>query len=197
MHTDRRADPLGRPTYGDNMERIPMTPEGYEKLKVQLKQIKSVVRPQNIKDIEEALEHGDLSENAEYHAAKEKQSFIAAQMTALEHKISCAEVIDPKKESNTDKIVFGATVTVVEVEKDEELTYKIVGDDESDIAHKKIAVSSPIARGLIGKSTGDEVTIKTPKGVRELEIIKIEYVWMAVYRLSSNVYRQKIREKIK
>lgn len=158
------------------MERIPMTPEGYEKLKKELKHIKSVVRPQNIKDIEEALSHGDLSENAEYHAAKEKQSHIAGQLRSLEHNIGLAEVIDPKKIDTKDKIVFGATVTLYDLSSEEELTYMIVGDAESDIQQKKISISSPIARGLIGKIEGDEVKIRTPKGLRELEIVKIEYI---------------------
>lgn len=157
------------------MKRIPMTPEGYQKLKNELDHLKRVVRPQNIKDIEEARSHGDLSENAEYHAAKEKQSYIAARIAALQAKIAQAEVIDPKTTTTNNKVVFGATVTVVDLETEAELVYKIVGDDESDIQHRKIAISSPIARSLIGKSVGDEVAVQTPRGKRELEIVKIEY----------------------
>lgn len=157
------------------MERVPMTPEGFEKLRLELKHMKSVVRPQNIKDIEEARAHGDLSENAEYHAAKEKQSVIAAQINALENKVSLAEVIDPASITETSRIVFGATVKLYDTETEEEPVYKIVGDDETDITAGKIGISSPIARGLIGKSEGDEVKIKTPKGQREFEVIEVRY----------------------
>lgn len=158
------------------MDRLPITKNGYEKLKADLEHIKSVVRPQNIKDIEEALAHGDLSENAEYHAAKEKQGIIAAQMSSLEDKISRAEIIDPKSITTKDKIVFGATVTLYDIDTEEELSYQIVGDDESDVKNQKIGISSPIARGLIGKKEGEEVAIQTPKGKRELEVVKIAYV---------------------
>lgn len=157
------------------MERMPMTPEGYEKLRKELQHLKSVVRPQNIKDIEEARSHGDLSENAEYSAAKEKQSIIAGQISSIEDKLGRAEVIDPKKIAATDKIVFGATVKLFDLDSDEEMIYKIVGDDETDIKLGKIGISSPIARGLIGKKEGDEATVKTPKGQRQFEIVKVEY----------------------
>ena len=158
------------------MERLPITPEGFARLKEQLRHLKSVVRPQNIKDIEVALDHGDLSENAEYHAAKEKQGQIAAQMTQLESKIGRAEVIDPKNFQGTDKIVFGATVKLYALDAEEEIIYKIVGDDESDVKERKIGVSSPVARALIGKKAGDEARVQTPKGIREFEIIGIKYV---------------------
>ena len=157
------------------MERVPMTPEGYQKIKNEYERIKTVERGQNIRDIEEALSHGDLSENAEYSAAKEKQSMIAAQMMDLEDKIGRAEVIDPKS-IESDHIVFGATVKIVDLSTDEELKYKIVGDVESDIKEGKIGISSPIARGLLGKSEGDEVKINAPKGIREFEVIAIEYI---------------------
>lgn len=157
------------------MERVPMTPEGYEKMRRDLQHLKGVVRPQNIRDIEEARAHGDLSENAEYSAAKEKQSVIAAQINDLESKISLAEVIDPKELQGTEKIVFGATTLLYDQETEEEITYQIVGDDESDVKLHRIGISSPIARGLIGKKPGDEVKIKTPKGVREFEVIEVSY----------------------
>lgn len=157
------------------MQRIPMTKAGFEKLKKDLQNLVSVVRPQNIKDIEEARAHGDLSENAEYHAAKEKQGIVAAQITHLEDKIARAEVIDPK-EVKSDKVVFGATVTVYDVEIEKDLTYQIVGDDESDVKLGKIGISSPIARALIGKRPDDQVIVNTPKGRREFEVVGIEYL---------------------
>lgn len=157
------------------MTRIPMTPEGYEKLRAELIHIKSVVRPQNIKDIEEARAHGDLSENAEYAAAKEKQGIVAGQIAAMEDKLGRAEVIDPKSITGIKKIVFGATVKMYDVDSADEMIYKIVGDDETDIKQGKIGISSPIARGLIGKSCGDEVAIQTPKGRRQLEVVDVKY----------------------
>lgn len=158
------------------MERIPITPNGYQKMREELQHLKSVERAKNIQDIEEARAHGDLSENAEYSAAKEKQAVIAAQITDLEDKVSRAEVIDPQSVKIDDKVVFGATVTLFDLDTEEELTYQIVGDYEADLKRRQIALSSPIARGLLGKSAGDEVKINTPKGIRELEIVKIEYV---------------------
>lgn len=158
------------------MERVPMTKEGYDQLREELNHLKSVVRPQNIKDIEEARAHGDLSENAEYAAAKEKQSIIAGRIALLEDKIGRAEVIDPKQSVGLKKIIFGATVTLYDLETEEELSYKIVGDEESDIKASKIGISSPIARGLISRNEGDEVKIKTPKGPREFEIVSVEYI---------------------
>lgn len=158
------------------MTRIPMTPQGYERLRTELIHIKSVVRPQNIKDIEEARAHGDLSENAEYAAAKEKQSIIAGQISSMEDKIGRAEIIDPKSIKTLDKIVFGATVKMYDVDSAEEMVYKIVGDDETEIKSGKIGISSPIARGLIGKRSGDEVSIQTPKGKRVLEVMAIQYI---------------------
>ena len=158
------------------MDRVPMTPEGYDKLYKELSHLKSVVRPQNIQDIETARSHGDLSENAEYHAAKEKQGQVAAQIAKIEGLLGLSEIIDPKKIEDKNKIVFSATVTLYDINASEEVSYKIVGDDEGDVKAGKIGISSPIARGLIGKKTGDEVSVKTPKGLRELEIMKIEYV---------------------
>ena len=157
-------------------DRILMTPAGYEKIKNELKHLKSVVRPQNIRDIEEARAHGDLSENAEYHAAKEKQAMIAAQMQDLENKVGLADVIDPSTVTVKDKVVFGATVHLYDLDSEEELKYQIVGDVETDVKARKIGISSPIARGLLGKDKGAEVKIKTPKGLREFEIVEVEYV---------------------
>ena len=154
--------------------RIPMTPEGKKTLEEKLKLLKGVERVQNIRDIEEARAHGDLSENAEYHAAKEKQGILNAQIIDIEAKISLAQVIDPK-EINSEKIVFGASVTVADLETEEERTYKIVGADEANVSDGKISVESPIARALIGKEEGDEVKFRTPKGLRELEIVNIDY----------------------
>jgi len=151
-----------------------MTPEGKKTLEEKLKLLKGVERVQNIRDIEEARAHGDLSENAEYHAAKEKQGILNAQIIDIEAKISLAQVIDPK-EINSEKIVFGASVTVADLETEEERTYKIVGADEANVSDGKISVESPIARALIGKEEGDEVKFRTPKGLRELEIVNIDY----------------------
>lgn len=156
--------------------RIPMTPQGYEKLREELKRLKTIERAKNIKDIEEARAHGDLSENAEYHAAKEKQGILNGRMVDLEHKISHAEVIDPKQIRDKSKIVFGATITVLDLHSEEKIRYQIVGDEESDIKQNRIAISSPIARGFIGKLAGEEVRVQTPKGVREFEVVSIEYI---------------------
>ena len=138
------------------MKRIPMTPEGYQKLMKELKRIKGEERPQVIQDIEVAREHGDLSENAEFHAAKEKQAVLTARMRVIETRLASAEVIDPQSLSSMEKIVFGATVTLYDLSSEKELSYKIVGDDEADIKESKVGISSPIARGLIGKTEGDE-----------------------------------------
>jgi len=151
-----------------------MTPRGYEKLKEELQQIKSVERPANIKDIEEAIAHGDLSENAEYHAAKEKQAHIAGRMAMLEDRIARAQVIDPSGQ-DPDKVRFGATVRLSDVETDEEVSYTILGEDEADAKQGQISVTSPVARALMNKEVGDEVNVKVPKGVRELEVLEIRF----------------------
>jgi len=156
------------------MERIPMTAEGHAALEAELKQLKSVERHAVIKAISEAREHGDLSENAEYHAAKEKQSFIEGRVIELEAMLGLAEVIDPKTLSGST-VKFGATVTVVDEDTDKEAVYKIVGDQEADVALGKISISSPIARGLIGKEEGDVVEVNTPGGGRSWEILKVEF----------------------
>ena len=156
------------------MDKIPMTPKGLEALNAELKQLKSVERPAIIKAIAEAREHGDLSENAEYHSAKEKQSFIEGRIKELEGMISLAQVIDPKTLSGAIK--FGATVELVDEETEEEKTYMIVGEAEADIEKGLLNIKSPLARALIGKEEGDSVEVRTPGGSKDYEIVKISYV---------------------
>ena len=156
------------------MEKIPMTRAGHTALETELKHLKSVERPAIIKAIAEAREHGDLSENAEYHSAKEKQSFIEGRIKELEGAISLADVIDPKKMSGAIK--FGATVTLVGEDTDEEKTYQIVGEYEANIEKGMLNIKSPIARALIGKEEGDSVEVRTPGGDKSYEVLKIVYV---------------------
>ncbi|MDJ0762993.1 MAG: transcription elongation factor GreA [Myxococcota bacterium] len=156
------------------MDQYPMTPQGLKKLEAELKKLIEVDRPANVKAIEEAREHGDLSENAEYKAAKEEQSLIASRMEYLEDRIARANVIDPTKLSG-DRVVFGARVSLEDLNTTEEKTYRIVGEDEADIDVGTISISSPIARGLIGKEVGDQVTIGTPAGPRKFEIVDVEF----------------------
>ena len=158
------------------MERTPMTTQGAELLKNELEDLKRVQRPKVIEAIAEARAHGDLKENAEYHAAKEQQGFIEARIRDIEAKLSNAQIIDVTKLDNDGKVIFGATVKVVNVDTDEEITYKIVGDDEADIKANKISVSSPIARALIGKFVDDVAEVKAPGGIVEYEIIEVDYV---------------------
>lgn len=152
-----------------------MTPEGHQALQEELKQLKSVERPNIISAIAEAREHGDLSENAEYHAAKEKQSFIEGRIAELDDKLARAEVIDLSRITG-EKIRFGATVTLIDVDTEEESVYKIVGEDEADIADGKVSITSPIARALIGKEAGDEAEVAAPGGAKAYEIDKVEYI---------------------
>ncbi len=156
------------------MDKIPMTRAGHAALEAELKQLKSVERPAIIRAIAEAREHGDLSENAEYHSAKEKQSFIEGRIKELEGVLSLAEVIDPTRLSGSIK--FGATVTLVDEDTDEEKTYKIVGEYEASIEKGLLNIKSPIARALIGKDEGDSVEVHTPGGDRAYEVLKIAYV---------------------
>lgn len=156
------------------MERIPMTAEGHAALQAELKNLKSVERPNIIAAIAEARSHGDLSENAEYHAAKEKQSFIEGRISDLDDKLARADVIDVSKLEG-GKIRFGATVSLIDVDSEEEVTYKIVGDDEANVKEGKISISSPIARALIGKEEGDEAEVAAPAGARAYEVTKVEY----------------------
>jgi transcription elongation factor GreA len=153
-----------------------MTAKGAELLREELKHLKTVKRPQIVKSIAEAREHGDLKENAEYHAAREQQSFCEGRLQDIEGKLSNIQIIDVTKMTNNGKVIFGATVTIVNIETDEEITYKIVGQDEADIKSNLISVGSPIARGLIGKSVDDVANIQTPKGKIEFEIIAVEYI---------------------
>ena len=155
-------------------QRVPMTPRGYEALKKDLQEIISVERPANIKDIEEALAHGDLSENAEYHAAKEKQAHIAGRMAMIEDRIARAQIIDTAGQT-PDKVRFGATVVLSDIETDEKVTYTILGEDEADAKQGRISITSPVAQALMSKEVGDEVTVKVPKGTREFEVLEIRF----------------------
>lgn len=157
------------------MQRIPMTAEGHAALEAELKNLKTVERPGIIAAISEAREHGDLSENAEYHAAKEKQSFIEGRIAELDDKLARADVIDTTRLSG-NSVKFGATVTVMDEETGRESTYKIVGEDEASIASGKISVTSPIARALIGKSAEDIAEVAAPSGAKSYEIVKVEYI---------------------
>lgn len=156
------------------MQKIPMTPTGHQALKDELKNLRQVERPKIVAEIEEARAHGDLSENAEYHAAKDKQGFIEGRIREIQGKLTIAEVIDPTKLTG-ERVVFGATVTIYDYDADVESTYQIVGDDEADLKEGKISFSSPIARALIGKSVGDETTIRAPRGDRMVEIVDVEF----------------------
>ncbi|MGR3711057.1 MAG: transcription elongation factor GreA [Alterinioella nitratireducens] len=156
------------------MDKIPMTPTGYNALDAELKTLKSAERPAIIKAIAEAREHGDLSENAEYHSAREKQSFIEGRIKEIEGLIGLAQVIDPKKLSGPIK--FGATVELVDEETEEEKTYQIVGEAEAKIEAGLLNINSPLARALIGKEEGDSVEVKTPGGSKDYEIVKVSYI---------------------
>ncbi|HEY0276131.1 MAG TPA: transcription elongation factor GreA [Paenirhodobacter sp.] len=156
------------------MEKIPMTRAGFDALDGELKTLKSIERPMVIKAIAEAREHGDLSENAEYHAAREKQSFVEGRIKELESVLGRAEVIDPTKLSGSVK--FGATVTIIDEDTDEERTYQIVGESEADLERGLLNLKSPIARALIGKDPGDSVEVRTPGGVRSYEIVKVIFI---------------------
>lgn len=156
------------------MAKFPMTPRGQQVLKDELKRLREVERPKNVQDIEEARAHGDLKENAEYHAAKERQGFIEGRSREIEAVLAQAEVIDPAKLSGT-KVVFGATVRLTDTDSGDEVTYTIVGDYEGDIKEKRISISAPLARALIGREQGEAVTIKTGKGTREYEISAVTF----------------------
>jgi len=155
-------------------DRVPMTRAGYESLKLELSRLKTEERPQNVRDIEEALAHGDLSENAEYHAAKERQSLIAGRIAATEDKLARAQIIDPPHDS-PGKVQFGATVVLADAESEEVVTYRIVGEDEANPKKGMISVTAPVAQALMSKEVGDEATVKAPKGVREFEILEIRF----------------------
>ena len=155
---------------------IPMTVEGAEALRAELQERKSTLRPQITQAIAEAREHGDLKENAEYHAAREQQGFNEGRIQEIEGKLADAQIIDIGKIPRGEKVIFGVTVTLLDVGNDEEIRYKIVGEDEADLKAGKISVMSPIARALIGKSVGDAVSVDTPGGDKEYEIDDVEHV---------------------
>jgi len=156
------------------MQRVPMTPNGYQKLQEELERLLKVDRPKNIKDIAEARAHGDLSENAEYHAAKERQSFIVGKIQELKTKLALAEVIDPSR-INQSKVAFGAKVKVLDIEADEEYVFTLVGADEADVRNGKISINSPVGRSLLGKEVGDTAIIKAPARTMEYEILEINF----------------------
>ncbi len=154
------------------LDSIPFTRAGYEALKEQVRHLKTVERPQVIQAIAEARAHGDLSENAEYEAAKERQAFVEGKIRELEYKVACADVIDPKT-VKTDSAVFGCTVVLENLDTEEEVTYQLVGSDESDISQGRISVSSPLGRAIVGRKVGDEVVVQAPGGKRAYEVIDI------------------------
>lgn len=158
------------------MQRYPMTPEGKIALEKELQQLKSVDRPRITAAIAEAREHGDLKENAEYHAAREQQGFCEGRIQDIEGKLGACQVIDVKALEQNGRVVFGVTVTIENLDTEEQKTYQIVGDDEADFKINKISVNSPIARGLLGKNEGEDVKITTPQGEVEYEVSKVEYL---------------------
>ena len=158
------------------MSKVPLTVVGAEILRKELHNLKTVERPAVINAISEARAQGDLSENAEYEAAKEKQSFVEGRIIELEFKLGSAQVIDPKTLNADGRCVFGSTVILEDTNTGDVVTYQIVGDDEADIKHRKISISSPIARALIGKSSGDVAEVQAPGGVREYEVVEVQYI---------------------
>jgi transcription elongation factor GreA len=155
-------------------DRVPMTQDGYQALKTELNRLKTEERPKNVKDIEEAIAHGDLSENAEYHAAKEKQSHIAGRIAQLDDRLARAQVIENSNEAPS-KVQFGVTVVLTDVDSNEQVTYRIVGEDEADPKQGMISITSPVARALMSRQVDDEVVVKAPKGDREFEILEIRF----------------------
>jgi transcription elongation factor GreA len=158
------------------MKKVPMTVLGANMLRDELQRLKTVDRPRVIDAIAEARKHGDLKENAEYHAAREQQGFIEGRIQEIEAKLSTAQIIDVTQIENTGKVIFGTTVTLINVQTEESVTYKIVGDDEADIKLMKISVSSPIARGMIGKQAGEVIEVRAPEGILEYEIVDVVHV---------------------
>jgi transcription elongation factor GreA len=158
------------------MSTVPMTKQGVDALQAELDDLKKVQRPRIVQSIAEAREHGDLKENAEYHAAREQQSFCEGRLQEIEGKLANAQVIDVTAIPYTGRVIFGVTVALLNLHTDEKVTYQIVGDDEADVKKSKISVNSPIARGLIGKSEGDDVVIKTPSGEVEYEIGSVKHI---------------------
>lgn len=158
------------------MNKVPMTKRGETMLREELADLKGNQRPVVIQAIADAREHGDLKENAEYHAAREQQSFIEGRIKEIEGKLSNAQIIDVTTLPKTGKVVFGSTVKLLDLDSDEEITYQIVGDDEADLKARRISFGSPVAKALIGKLEGDEVGVQTPKGIREYEILEVSYI---------------------
>ena len=158
------------------MQQTPMTVRGEQLLREELNELKTVRRPKIVADIAEAREHGDLKENAEYHAAREQQAFCEGRIQDIEGKLGNAQIIDITKLPNNGKVIFGSTVTLLNIDTDEEVTYQIVGDDESNIKERRISVNSPIARALVGKMVDTEVEVTTPGGVVEYEIIAVDHI---------------------
>lgn len=158
------------------MNKVPMTVGGAEKLREELQRLKSVERPRIIAAIAEARAHGDLKENAEYHAAREQQGFVEGRIQEIEGKLSVAQVIDVTQMSNEGKVIFGATIKLTNTESSAEMQYQIVGEDEADINSGKISVTSPVARAMIGKYEGDVIQVQTPEGAISYEIVAVEYV---------------------
>ncbi|MDA8420430.1 MAG: transcription elongation factor GreA [Pseudomonadota bacterium] len=158
------------------MNKVPVTVKGAEKLRTELQRLKTSDRPRIIQAIAEARAHGDLSENAEYHAAKEQQSFVEGRIVDIERKLANAQVIDPLRVNANGRVVFGATIDLIDDGTQQEVTYQIVGDDEADIAAGMISISSPIARALIGKEAGEVVEVQVPGGLRRYEIVDVRYV---------------------
>ncbi len=156
------------------LKRVPMTPDGYQKLQEELGKLLKFDRPKNIKDISEARDHGDLSENAEYHAAKERQSFIEGKIRELQSKLALAEVIDPSR-INQSRVAFGAKVKVLDTEENEEHVFTLVGPDEADVKSGKISINSPVGKSLLGKEVGDAVVIRAPARTMEYEILEINF----------------------
>lgn len=157
------------------MQKYPMTQNGAKQLEEELTHLKSVVRPSVIQAISEARSHGDLSENAEYDAAKEKQAFVEGRIAEIEAKLSHAQIIDLSAINSDGKIVFGATIELLDLESEEEICYQIVGDDEADVKLRKISVNTPVARSLIGKKAGDVVEVKVPSGIKEYEVLDVRF----------------------
>lgn len=157
------------------MSRLPITPQGYEKLKAELEHLTTVVRSQVITELAEARAHGDLSENAEYDAAKERQGMVEARIRFLKSRLPMYQIVNPL-ELKGERVTFGATVSIVDCETEKQETWQIVGEDEADLKEQRISISSPIGRALIGKVVGDEVEIRTPKGVRACEVIALRFV---------------------
>ncbi|NHN36876.1 transcription elongation factor GreA [Pseudomaricurvus alcaniphilus] len=158
------------------MNKVPMTIEGAEALRAELDQLKKVDRPRIVQAIAEAREHGDLKENAEYHAAREQQGFCEGRIQEIEGKLASAQIIDIKQIPPADKVIFGTTVDIINLDNDQRVTYKIVGDDEANVKSNKISINSPIARGLIGKEIGDVVVVRTPGGEVEYEIDDVRHL---------------------